>query len=61
MASVRALPSRPRRAGIRSASQGRKGSSQIRPYLITSAIPADSSRSGKVFRLSVSMITALGW
>ena len=32
-----------------------------KPYLITSAIPAENSRIGKVSNVSMSIITAWGW
>ena len=39
-------------------SQTRKGRSRIRPYLMTSARPALSSRSGKVSRVAMSASTS---
>ena len=40
--------------------QVKKGSSQIKPYLITSASPADSSRGAKVRKVAMSIMTACG-
>ncbi|SSH74577.1 Uncharacterised protein [Klebsiella pneumoniae] len=61
MASVTTVGSSASKASMCSSSQVMNGSSQMKPYLITSASPADSSRDGSVFSDAVSMTTAWGW
>ncbi len=61
MAYASAAGSRARSRSMLASSHSKNGRSRIAPYLITSASPAASSRSGRVSRVDVSAITASGW
>src|SRR5438105_7094858 len=61
MTCASAAPSRARSSSRCSSSQANSAASQMSPYLITSASPARSSRSGSVASVAVSLTTSTGW
>ena len=60
-ACASAALSRARSRSMLASIQARNSASAIGPYLMTSASPADSSRSGSVSSVSRSQITRTGW